>query len=46
MRNISLSQIIIVLFFGVLLFGDFSKIMKDFHALIKKNKIYRPLKKK
>jgi hypothetical protein len=46
MRNISISQVIVVLLLGVLLFGDFSKIIKDFRDLIKKDKTNKYLKKK
>ena len=46
MRNISINQLIIVAFIGILLFSDFSKIIKNFRDLIKTNKIYKNLKKK
>jgi Sec-independent protein translocase protein TatA len=46
MRNISINQFIIIIFLGVLLFSDFSKIIKYFRDLIKSTKIYKNLKKK
>jgi len=46
MRNISTSQLIVVFFIGILLFSDFSKIIKNLRGLIKKNKIYKNMKKK
>nr|YP_010252063.1 twin arginine protein translocation system-TatA protein [Thalassiosira rotula]QTX08906.1 twin arginine protein translocation system-TatA protein [Thalassiosira rotula] len=46
MRNISISQFIVVIFLGILLFSDFSKMTQSFHALIKKNSIYKNIKKK
>jgi Sec-independent protein translocase protein TatA len=46
MRNISLSQFIIIFVIGVLLFSDFSKIIKNLRNPIKNNKIYKNLKKK
>ena len=46
MRNISIGQLIIVVFIGILLFSDFSNIVKNFRDLLKNNKIYKKLKKK
>ena len=46
MRNISINQLIVVFFIGILLFSDFSKIIKNFRDLIKKTTIYKNLKKK
>jgi hypothetical protein len=46
MRNISINQFIIVVFVGILLFTDFSKILKNVRKLLKKNEIYKMLKKK
>lgn len=46
MRNISIGQIFIVFFVGLLIFSDFSKLLKNAHNLIKNNKIYKNLKKK
>jgi len=46
MRNISITQFIIIIFLGVLLFSDFSKIIKYFRDFIKNNKMYKDLKKK
>lgn len=46
MRNISISQIFVVIIIGVLIFTDFSKILKNTRSLIKNNKIYKNLKKK
>jgi hypothetical protein len=46
MKNISINQLIVVFFIGILLFSDFSKITKNFRNLIKKTKIYKNLKKK
>ena len=46
MKNISINQIIILLLIALLLFSDFSKILKTFQNLIKNNKIYKALKKK
>jgi len=46
MRNISISQFIVVFFIAVLLFSDFSKVIKRFHNPIKNTKIYKNLKKK
>ncbi len=41
MRNISISQLIVIFFLGVLLFSDFSKIKKAFQGFIKKNIMYK-----
>jgi len=46
MRNIAISQFIVVIFIGVLLFSDFSKIIKYLRHLVKTNKVYKNLKKK
>ena len=46
MRNISINQVIVVFFIGILLFSDFSKIIRIFRNLVKTNKIYKNLKKK
>jgi hypothetical protein len=46
MRNISINQFIIVVFVGILLFTDFSKILKNVRKLLEKNEIYKMLKKK
>nr|YP_010131748.1 twin arginine protein translocation system- TatA protein [Thalassiosira profunda]QPZ94116.1 twin arginine protein translocation system- TatA protein [Thalassiosira profunda] len=46
MRNISIGQLIVVFFIGVLLFSDFSKIIKSLRDPFKNNKIYKNLKKK
>jgi Sec-independent protein translocase protein TatA len=46
MKNISINQLIVVFFIGILLFGDFSKIIKSLRDLIKETKIYKNLKKK
>ena len=46
MRNISISQLVAVIFIGILLFSDFSKIVNYFRDFIKNNKIYKNLKKK
>jgi len=46
MRNISVSQLVVIFFLGILLFGDFSKTGKSLLNLIKHNKIYKNLKKK
>ena len=46
MRNIGTSQLIVVIFVGILLFSDFSKIIKKLHELIKKKNIYKSVKKK
>ena len=46
MKNISINQLIIVFFLGVLLFSDFSKILNNLRNLIKSNQIYKTLKKK
>lgn len=46
MRNISINQFIIICIIGILLFSDFSKIIKTLNSFIKKNKIYKNLKKK
>jgi ABC-type polysaccharide/polyol phosphate export permease len=46
MKNISIYQFIIVLFVGILLFSDFSKIIKKLQNLIKQNETYKALKKK
>ena len=46
MRNISISQIFVVIILGVLMFSDFSKGLKSIRNLIKKNKIHKNLKKK
>lgn len=37
MRNISIFQLVVVVFIGTLLFSDFSKITKGFWTLTKKN---------
>jgi len=46
MKNISVNQLIIIFLVGVLLFSDFSKILKNLRNLIKNNEIYKTLKKK
>jgi hypothetical protein len=46
MRNISINQFIIIILVGILLFTDFSKILKNVRKLLKKNEIYKMLKKK
>ena len=46
MKNISINQLIIVFFLGVLLFSDFSKILNNLQNLIKNNQIYKALKRK
>jgi len=46
MRNISISQFVAIIFIGILLFSDFSKIVNYFRDFIKNNKIYKDLKKK
>ena len=46
MKNISINQLIVIFFIGILLFSDFSKIMKNFRDLIKKTLNYKNLKKK
>ena len=46
MRNISIGQILVVFIIGVLVFSDFSKILKNARNLVKNNKIYKNLKKK
>ena len=46
MRNISIGQILVVFIIGILVFSDFSKILKNAHNLVKNNKIYKNLKKK
>ena len=46
MRNISIGQIFVVFIIGVLIFSDFSKILKNGRNLVKNNKIYKNLKKK
>ena len=45
MRNISISQFVAIIFIGILLFSDFSKIVNYFRDFIKNNKIYKDLKK-
>ena len=46
MRNISVGQIFVIIIMGVLIFTDFSKILKNTRNLVKNNKIYKNLKKK
>jgi len=46
MRNISISQIFVVVIIGVLMFSDFSKGLKSIRNLIKVNKIHKDSKKK
>jgi Sec-independent protein translocase protein TatA len=46
MRNISVGQIFVIIIIGVLIFTDFSKILKNTRNLVKNNKIYKNLKKK
>jgi Sec-independent protein translocase protein TatA len=46
MRNISIGQICIVFVVGLLIFSDFSKLLKNIRNLIKNSKIYKNLKKK
>lgn len=46
MRNISIGQILVIFILGVLVFSDFSKILKNARNLVKNNKIYKNLKKK
>ncbi len=46
MKNISINQFIIICLVGVLLFSDFSKILKNIQNFIKNNEIYKILKKK
>jgi|JI9StandDraft_1071089.scaffolds.fasta_scaffold01317_10 Sec-independent protein translocase protein TatA len=46
MKNISVNQLIIIFLVGVLLFSDFSKILKNIRNFIKNNEIYKTLKKK
>ena len=46
MRNISISQFIIIFLLGALLFSDFSKEIEVLSKKIKNNKIYKNLKKK
>ncbi len=46
MKNISVNQLIVIFLVGVLLFSDFSKILKNLRNLIKNNEIYKTLKKK
>lgn len=46
MKNISVNQLIVIFLVGVLLFTDFSKILKTLRNFIKNNEIYKTLKKK
>jgi Sec-independent protein translocase protein TatA len=46
MRNISIGQIFVIFIIGVLIFSDFSKILKNVRNVVKNNKIYKNLKKK
>ena len=46
MRNISASQLIVVFFVGILLFSDFSKIIKNLRGLTREGKTYKNMKKK
>ena len=46
MKNISINQFIVIFLVGVLLFTDFSKILKTLRNFIKNNEIYKTLKKK
>jgi len=46
MRNIGVSQLIVVFFIGILLFSDFSKIIKNIRGLIGEKKVYKNMKKK
>ena len=46
MRNISITQLIVVFFITMLLFSDFSKVTKSFRDSVKNSKIYKNLKKK
>jgi Sec-independent protein translocase protein TatA len=46
MRNISISQLVVVFLVGVLLFSDFSKTVKSLRNLAKHNKFLKKLKKK
>ena len=46
MRNISISQFIVIFLLGILLFSDFSKIAKILNIPVKQNKICKNLKKK
>nr|YP_010208891.1 twin arginine protein translocation system - TatA protein [Skeletonema subsalsum]YP_010208930.1 twin arginine protein translocation system - TatA protein [Skeletonema potamos]UBA16201.1 twin arginine protein translocation system - TatA protein [Skeletonema subsalsum]UBA16240.1 twin arginine protein translocation system - TatA protein [Skeletonema potamos] len=46
MRNISIGQIFVIFIIGVLIFSDFSKILKNARNVVKNNKIYKNLKKK
>jgi hypothetical protein len=46
MKNISVNQVIIVFFVGILLFSDFSKICKNLRNLFKNTEISKTLRKK
>ena len=46
MRNISIGQIFVIFTIGVLIFSDFSKILKNARNVVKNNKFYKNLKKK
>jgi hypothetical protein len=46
MKNISINQFIVIFLVGVLLFTDFSKILKTLRNFIKNNEIYKTIKKK
>ncbi len=46
MKNISVNQLIVIFLVGILLFSDFSKILKILRNFIKNNKLYKTLKKK
>ena len=46
MKNISFGQIIVILLFGFLLFGDFSILVKNLSNFIKKYKLNEIFKKK
>jgi hypothetical protein len=46
MKNIRVSQFIVLFLTGILLFSDFSKILKTFRSWVKNNEICKILKKK
>lgn len=46
MKNISVTQFVIVLFVGILLFSDLSKIIKRLQHLLEKKKVYKNAKRK
>lgn len=45
MKNISISQILIIILLGILLFSDFSKITKKLNKFVKNCKFLQTLKK-